>query len=250
MAIRFHFKIINSNFRLLTRIAKSVKRKVSSIISLLLISATGCFFSGCGVDDGKHFREGVIEYEAKVIDETNNLAGLAPSSMTVKFKHDLFAAEMSTMGVFNTIFISNPRNKTLTQMVKVFDVKQACIDDEKGIRLENNEYRVKLTPTNETKEIAGFLCKKVIAEKEDDPSVKFDVYYTEELDVKNPNFSNPYHEINGMLMEYRLKKFGLEMSFVAKSVRKEEVPDNTFELPAYFKVISKQEMTEFFKSIQ
>jgi hypothetical protein len=84
----------------------------------------------------------------------------------------------------------------------------------------------------------------------DDPTIKFDVWYTEQLNVSAPNFSNPYSKIKGMLMEYRLKKFGLEMSFTATGVKKEEVPDETFELPAYYKVITKQEMDEFFKSIQ
>ena len=33
-------------------------------------------------------------------------------------------------------------------------------------------------------------------------------------------------------------------------VKKEEIPDEVFELPAYYKVITKKEMDDFFKSIQ
>ena len=210
----------------------------------------GLLASSCKYANPKYINEGVIEYDAKVVDENHPMAGLAPGKMTVKFKNNLFAAEMSSMGVFTTTFIANPTKKTLTQLVKVFNVKQACIDDEKMIQKENDDYKLEFKETNETKEIAGYKCKKLIANLAEDPTVKFDVYYTEEMNVKDPNFSNPYSKVKGMLMEYRLKKFGLEMTFTALGVKKEEIADEEFELPAYYKVISKQEMDEFFKSIQ
>ncbi len=178
------------------------------------------------------------------------MASLAPGKMTVKFKKELFASEMSVMGVFTTTFISNPIKKNLTVLVKMFDVKQACIDDEKAIKAECDAYKLEFEETKETKVIAGYKCKKVIVTMSDDPTIKYDVYYTEELNVTNPNFSNPYNKINGMLMQFRLKKFGLEMEFTAQGVTKEDVPDETFELPAYYKVITKAEMDEVFKSIQ
>lgn len=220
--------------------------KKAFFISVLL----GFLASSCKYANPKFISEGIIEYDAKVVDEDHPMAGLAPGKMIVKFKNDQFAAEMSSMGVFTTTFIANPGKKTLTQLVKVFNVKQACIDDEKAIQKENDDYKLELTETKETKEIAGYKCKKLIATMADDPTIKFDVYYTEEMNVTNPNFANPYSKVKGMLMEYRLKKFGLEMTFTALGVKKEEIPDEEFELPAYYKVISKEEMDEFFKSIQ
>ena len=218
---------------------------------IVFISALlGLIASSCNYTNPKFINEGVIEYDAKVVDENHPMAGLAPGKMTVRFKNNLFAAEMSTMGVFTTTFIANPTKKTLIQLVKVFEIKQASIDNEKAIQAENDNYKLEFEETKETKEIAGYKCKKVIAKLVDDPTVKFDVFYTEELNVTAPNFSNPYSKIKGMLMEYRLKKFGLEMTFTAIGVKKEEVPDETFELPAYYKVISKKEMDDFFKSIQ
>lgn len=216
--------------------------------AILLVTA---FITGsCNYTNPKYINEGVIEYDAKVVDDTHPMASLAPGKMTVRFKNNMFAAEMSTMGLFTTTFIANPVKKQLIQLVKVFEIKQACIDDEKAIEADNAAYKVNLEETGETKDIAGYKCKKVVATMADDPTIKFDVWYTEQLNVSAPNFANPYSKIKGMLMEYRLKKFGLEMSFTATGVKKEEVPDETFELPAYYKVITKQEMDEFFKSIQ
>lgn len=207
-------------------------------------------FSSCNYTNPKYISEGEIVYDAKVVDENHPMAGLAPGKMTVKFKGNLFAAEMSTMGVFTTIFIANPNKKTMLTLVRMFDDKQASIDGEKAIQQDNDAYKLDLKETNETKEIAGYKCKKVIATMADDPTIKFDVFYTTELNVTAPNFSNPYSKINGMLMEYRLKKFGLEMTFTANHVSKESIPNETFELPAYYKVISRKEMDDLFKSLQ
>jgi GLPGLI family protein len=218
--------------------------------ALPIFILVGLLVSACKYANPKFINEGVIEYDAKVVNEDHPMAGLMPNKMSVKFKNDLFAAEMSVMGVFNTVFITDPKKKTLTTLVKMFDVKQACIEEEKALVAESNNYKLDLKETNETKIIAGYTCKKVIATMADDPSIKFDVYYTDELNVTAPNFSNPYSKINGMLMEYRLKKFDIEMTFTAKGVTKEEIPNESFELPAYYKVISKKEMDEYFKALQ
>ena len=207
------------------------------------------FFTACATDP-KFISEGVIEYDAEVIDESHPMAQLAPGSMTLRFKNDMYVAEMSTMGFFTTHFLADPKKKNLIEMVKVLDVKNAYIEDEKALAKENEAYKLNFKETKETKIIAGYKCKKLIASKVSDPEDKFVVYYTDEFNVKTPNFSNPYSGIHGMLMEYRLKKFGLEMCFRAKSVRKEDIPDSEFELPPYYKIVTKEEMEAFFKSFE
>ena len=208
------------------------------------------FASSCKYANPKYINEGIIDYDAKPVDENNPMAGLAPGKMTVKFKNNMLSFELSVMGMFTTTFIFNPEKKTLTQLVKVFDVKQACIENNADIAKENEAYELVFEETNEKKEIAGYNCKKVIATKADDPTSKFDVYYTEELNVTNINDNTPYAQIKGMLMQFRLKKLGLEMEFIAKGVQKEKITAEEFALPAYYKVITKEEMEDFFKSIQ
>jgi hypothetical protein len=43
---------------------------------------------------------------------------------------------------------------------------------------------------------------------------------------------------------------GLEMQFTARTVKKAEIADNTFDVPAYFKIVSKEEMQKFFNGLQ
>jgi hypothetical protein len=218
-----------------------------TVIALLL--AAVLFFTGCkGKNDGKVEDEGIIEYETKAVDENHPWAGMAPSTATLKFKGDKFIMEMSTMGMFNTMFICDQTNKTLVQMVKFLDVKQACIETEKDIKQDNSEYKLKCEECTETKVIAGYKCNKVKVSMVNDPSVVFEAYYTKDMQAENVNELSPYAGIKGMLMQYRLKKMGLEMQFTAKSVTKADIEDNAFEIPAYFKIVSKEEIAKIFQS--
>lgn len=211
---------------------------------VFLISCKG------GSKTDKALTEGLIEYDATVVDESHPMAGLAPGSASVKFKDNKFELEMSTMGIFNTMFVSHPGRKTLTQMVKFMDIKNACIQKESDLIKENSDYALKLEETNETKKIAGYECKKVKVTMANDPSITFDVYYTEELGGDSINYLSPYREIKGMLMQYRLRKLGLEMCFTAKEVKNAEVKDDTFEVPAYYKIVTRPEMEKLFEDIQ
>lgn len=194
--------------------------------------------------------EGVIEYNASVVDEGHPMAGLAPSTATVKFKGNKYELEMSTMGIFNTMFVSDPSKKTLTQMVKFMDIKNACIQKESDLAPENKAYELKFEESKDTKKIAGYKCKKMKATLVHDPSVSFDIYYTDELGSDSINHLSPYKPVKGMLMQYRLKKLGLEMCFTATAVKKEEVRDETFEVPSYYKIVNRAEMEQLFADIQ
>ena len=194
--------------------------------------------------------EGVIEYNAEVVDQSHPMAGLAPGSATVKFKDNRLQVEMSTMGIFNTIFISDPGKKTLTQMVKFMDIKNACIQTEADLVQENKDYELKLEEVKGTKKIAGYNCKKVKATYVNNPSESFDVYYTDELGLDSINNIGPYKQLKGMLMQYRLKKLGLEMCFTATAVKKEEIKDDVFEIPAFYKIVTRPEMEKLFEDIQ
>lgn len=221
------------------------------ISNFILITTVGLFFS-CGENKSTEnvLSEGIIEYKTTVVDETSPMAGFAPGSATVNFKDNNLFVEMSVMGVLNTSFISNPGNRTLVQMVKFFDIKSACIQNEKDLLLESKDYELKFEETKETKLIAGYKCKKVKAALVNSPSTTFDVYYTTDLGKDSINYIGPYHEIKGMLMQYRLKKLGLELCFTATSVKKAEVKNEIFEIPSYYKIVTRPEMDKLFADFQ
>lgn len=217
----------------------------SCILAVALVFVT----TSCKQTNGGA-NEGIIEFETKGVDESHPLYGLAPNSATLKFKEDKFAIEMSTMGIFNTTIIGDLKAKTLAQTVKFMDIKMACIENEKDIDAVNKDFEIKYEETKETKKIANYTCKKIKVTMVKNPTITFDAWYTKDLGLPNCNDLTPYKGVPGVLMDYRIKKMGLEMHFVAKSVKNNEVTDNTFEIPAYMKIVSKEEMAKFFADLQ
>lgn len=226
--------------------------KLKKYIPHFFLIITICLFFSCGGNKTAEnaLTEGTIEYKATVVDENSPMAGFAPGSAIVNFKNNNLQVEMSVMGVLNTSFISKPQDQTLSQMVKFFDIKSACIQTEKDLISENKEYEIKFENTKETKVIAGYKCKKVIATMVNNPANTFDVYYTTDLGKDSINNVGPYKDIKGMLMQYRLKKLGLELCFTATSVKSIEIKDEVFEIPSYYKIVSRTEMDKLFADFQ
>ncbi|WP_317896619.1 hypothetical protein [Aurantibacillus circumpalustris] len=224
-----------------------IKRVVFFSGCLLLLSLFYC----CGSDERSGSKgEGLIEFDTKGVDPTHPLYGFAPSSATFKFKEDKFIIEMSTMGMFNTSVILDSKAKTIAQTVKFLDIKQACIENEQDLVEENADYALKIEETKETKVIIGLKAYKAHVTKISEPNVKFDVWYTKELGMENVNALTPYAQLKGILLDYRVKKMGMELHFAAKSYKDIKIPDNAFEIPASMKIVSKTEMEEFIKNLQ
>jgi hypothetical protein len=213
---------------------------------MLMLNLQSC--SGEEKEGGRD--EGVIEFDSKAVDQTHPLSGLAPGSATLKYKKDKFVIEMSTMGMFNTSVIGNLQDRTLIQTVKFMDIKQYCVEDDADIKAENDLYKVKIEETKETKKILGLKCHKLKVSMVDNPAITFDAWYTKELGMENCNSLTPYGAVKGVLLDYRIKKMGMEMRFMAKKVNHTEVPDNSFDVPATMKKVTKAEMQKFFADLQ
>jgi hypothetical protein len=220
------------------------------LIFLVCLSYT-LIQTGCGYTDEKFISEGTIEYDVEVIENTSPMADMLPSKMTVQFKDNKSSVEMSAgMGLFSSSFISNPDLKTFTVCLKVLNKKFYTIQNDGEIRKENESFLFDMVPSAETKLIAGYKCNKIHIKPKDSSHPEFDVYYTKDISIKDPNFATPFYMIDGVLMEYQMKKFGFELKFTAKSVVNSHIDDVTFETPADYKNISTAEMNDPFLSLQ
>jgi hypothetical protein len=229
--------------------------KQKLFFSFLVVSFT-LLFIGCGgedkpKEDDNRISEGVITYTAELVDPNHPMADMAPTKMTVKFKNNKSAVEMAAgMGFLSMSFVSDPEAKTLTNIVRIISQKYSSIQNETDIKKENELFNIEVVPGTETKVIAGYKCKMArVHYKGGEPS-DFDIYYTSDINMKNSNFANPYFMIDGVLMEYRVKKFGLEMQFVATSVVKEPIDDAVFECPPDYKPVSYDELALMLRELQ
>ena len=218
-----------------------------SIIMMVLVA--GCGDSESTSDQG--LSEGVIVYEATPMDPGHPFASYAPSKMTVKFKNNCFSAYMSAgMGALTASFISDPEKRTFTQVVRLFTDSYFVVQNEEELKKENALVDMEIKPTNETKMIAGYNCKKAIVKVKGEEPVEYDIYYTNDIKIENSNFSNPYYKLDGVLMEYRMQKFGLEMQFTATSITKEPVEDAVFEVPENYEQITQEALANKLKAFE
>lgn len=228
-----------------------MKKKVL-VFSIFCGIATAIIVSGCATGGKGSLTEGVIEYDASVLNTDNPMASYAPSKMTFKFKDSKCRGEISAgMGMLNTVLITDPEDKTLTQLVRVVTQKYAHVYDYTAVQKENSaipDYILKVT--DETKMIAGYKCKRAIFDFKDAKYPDYDVYFTNEIEIQNPNWASPFHEIEGVLMEYQVSRYGMDLRFTAKSVNHSKVESNQFEISEDYKIVTAEYLDELFKSFQ
>jgi len=222
---------------------------------ILGISAVATLFviSGC-----KHslfhnrLSEGTIEYKIVVLDSNNAMAKFAPDKMIVKFKNNLsYAQVIAGMGLFETDFINDEPEKKIMQMVRLLNKKVSYIADTTAVNKElNKSPQLIVTPTSETKMIAGYKCKKANVSYKDGKLGPFDVYYTEDIELENPNWATPFKDVKGVLMGYRINRYGFYMEFTATKVDQDNIDDNQFKIPPEYKRISKEQIDELYRSFQ
>jgi len=217
---------------------------------LLFLLLSINLFSCKNLTTGK-IDEGTIEYEISYPnpEETTISTELMPKSLIYKFKDGYTLSTISaSMGVFNTYVITNRDNKTLTQalsiMGKKFKVEYNADQINKMIELEP---KMNIELSEETKMIAGYKCKKALCSFPDTTLPALEIYYTNEIRQENANWYSVYKKIDGVLMEFYIKRYDINMKLTAKSVLKDPIEENTFKLEGDYKPVSASEMDSYFK---
>lgn len=221
-----------------------------SIFSALALCAT--LMSGCngGRSDGS---EGYIVYDLSypAFAEDNIFTTMFPSESRFSFKDSHTRTELKTsMAVFSTILLADVSNKKVVHLVRIGRDYSGLEMDSAQVMAEYGKMpdEMSISLTDKKKVIAGYNCSNAIITFKGDSARSFDLYYTEEIKVPEPNWCTPYHKVKGVLMEARVNKFGIEMQMKAREVHLEKVEDSEFEYDPGYKPITVQEMAEIFQS--
>lgn len=196
---------------------------------------------------GKEFK-GVITFKITVEGSgvTDEMKNMMPKSMIMTIKGNKSRSEMA-MSMGKTISISDGDAKTAITLMDMMGQKFAIQSNYDEIMKEiADSPEAKVEITSETKEIAGYLCKKAIVtiEEEDQEII---VYFTEELGTGAMNFDNPqFKDINGVMLEFEMPGEEFSMHFVATSVEKKNVEDSEFTIPDGYQVKTKEELKSMF----
>lgn len=183
----------------------------------------------------KSFTEGTATYEASV--------GGQSVEAKVMFKGDSSATVMQ-QGPAN-IKILGFKEDYLAVLVNVpvANIKKAAV----ATPGELEETLSKLpsftfTPTTETKQIAGYNCKKVIA-KDSKSNTSFDTWVTTDISAPASAFSTLYAKAGGFPVQFTVNQMGKNVTNTLKTISDAKVPAGTFGIPAGFDRITLTELS-------
>ncbi|MBE9511099.1 MAG: hypothetical protein IMY71_09490 [Bacteroidetes bacterium] len=209
-----------------------VNRFIVTILLLFLLLLNSC---------RKHNEreEGEILFNISYLD--NKIQSLPsqslPKELVVKFKNGYYLSELSGMfGYFKITNIINHRNSSNLTYLQVLNKKyyyQGEINELSPGFSKMPEMTIEYR--NEVKNICGFECKPAIISFPSSDMKSFTVYYTDEITIKNPNSSNPYIDIDGVLLEFYLNLSKVEMKLTAKSISFKQISSKEFKNKPNFK---------------
>ncbi len=218
---------------------------IASLIAFVGISLlTSCNYATKGGED-----EGQILYSVTPVEPENVMSSLAPSSMTLKFKNDKIIAEMQTgMSTLGIKYISDNKKSTISQLVRILNQKYACKATAKNLNTvfkKIPEYDIQIV--DEFKTIADINCQRAMVFEKGTTNYLFDVYFTDAFKLSKPNWWNEFAAIDGLLMEYQMKRFNLELRFTAQKFDQIQVDPSEFTIKGDHVKISEDELESYFE---
>lgn len=217
-----------------------MKKTILSLLTFALIFSSPLF--------AQKLTEGKVVYEISFpeMDENEKANGMTPTEATLFFKENLLRMEMKIMGM-GTVVISNSKDKSVTTLMDLMGNKLAIkmtgeeMAKERS-KMTGSSYQTRLT--SETKDIAGYRCKKALATNKDGNEIT--IYCTTDIMAVNLGFAEQYKGIDGFPMEYQMAQNGMNMKFVAKNVTKQKVDQSKFVIPSDYKITTKEELSKMF----
>lgn len=95
----------------------------------------------------------------------------------------------------------------------------------------NKKYAgIVFTMQNETKNIAGYECRKAVAKLSDGST--FTVYFTKELVTENKDYDYQFKTLPGLPLEYESSMGNLKVKYTASKIAFDPVPLQKFVVPA------------------
>jgi GLPGLI family protein len=151
------------------------------------------------------------------------------ATASVFLKGNLSRSEMvSALASFTTIY--DEKTGAAVVMQEVGGQKLLIRMTAADWKDRNRKYEgIKFTTTAETKTLAGYTCKKAIAQLKDGSS--FVVFYTPDIVPENDQYNAQFAGLNGLPLEYELTQGKLNIRYVVAQVNLNPVPVSKFDIP-------------------
>lgn len=202
-------------------------------------------FTAIAQSKGNAFK-GTITYQVTYPDANISAAQAAsmPKSVTLKLNGNKTRAEID-MAEVNQVLLLDSDAKSTIILVDI-NGQKAAINPKKNERTLGKEPVVE--PASETKEIAGYVCKKANIHFGDEKSKAspIEVYYSDEIGNNKIFYDNEYRNLTGIPLEFRYKMQGMNMLLTATKVESGRVSNRDFEVPSDYKEMTTEELRQMF----
>ena len=213
------------------------------IFALVLIFAS--LLLSCDTIDFSDQPQGMIEYDVTYLSNRSSMpTNLLPKKVILKFRAQKSITTIEGfMKMFSLSNINDFRKHTNSLMLKVVEKKYFYQGEKFDPPFFFDKIKgpiILLKP--EKKIFAGITCKKAVVNFADKTSSPFDLYYTDSIKLKSPNKSTPFHQIEGVLMQFNIRISNVEMRLTATKYKQDNVSENVFVIPEEYKKVKKEKL--------
>ena len=152
------------------------------------------------------------------------------SSTTGYFlKGNLSRAEVNS-NLFSSVTIYDSKKGSGVILKEVNGQKLLIRMNEENWNQKNNRLlNLHFSKTNETKTIAGYPCEGATASTPD--GFEITVFYTRDLIPENKSYDPAFKNLEGLPLEYELRKGSLNIKYTLTSINLNPVPASKFDIP-------------------
>lgn len=184
-----------------------------------------------------------ITYPDSQIDASQQ--AMMPQVMKLKVNGNKARIEMTISGISQTFLIDSDQQSTII-LLDMLGQKVALNPGKDREKPQSKEPVIEIT--KETKEIAGYPCKKAEIhfgdqQSKDAPTI---AYYTEALGDNKLFYDNEYRTLPGIPMEFHFKMQGMNMYLTAISVEKGKVSNKDFDVPSGYTEMTPDQLRQLF----
>lgn len=217
-----------------------MKNYIVSLFSIITLLG----LAGCKKSSVKTIDEGEIHYKIIYNGRQGTIPEeLMPNTLIVKFKHDKsimeITAPIGNNGIYNLFDTDNNINHTY---ISFLGLKYYYIGETGEIPpgIDPMEDMV-LKKTDKVKDIGGLLCKHATA-KLDGIERTFDIWYTSEIYLTDPNCSTPFKELDGVLLNFFYRMGDMIVEFETEGIYQRPVADKDFIKDNKYRRIKREDM--------
>lgn len=206
------------------------------------------------VQQKDRIKEGYIEYDIEYLDDSmdNFMIGLLPKKMTIKFKNNNTINKIEGFsGIVSFTHIQNYKEKKNITLVKVLNKKYKYIEklNQESLFFEKLP-GMQIEYIDSTTEICGFKSKMARISVPDSDVKPFNIFYTNDIIISNVNALTPFKSIDGVLLEFQIKFYDMNMRLTASKIQSADISQDEFKVPKGYDQINRGTMIEIIELLK